>query len=42
MPIRAGLQLQVGVGNLLDSNYYYWEGFPESGRNGYVTLRYTF
>jgi iron complex outermembrane receptor protein len=42
MPVRAGLQVQVGVRNLLDSNYYYWEGFPESGRNGYVTLRYTF
>jgi outer membrane receptor protein involved in Fe transport len=39
--VRAGLQVQVGVRNLLDANYYYWEGFP-AGRNGYITLRYAF
>jgi iron complex outermembrane receptor protein len=41
-PIRAGVSVQAGVKNLFDRNYYYWEGFPEQGRNGYVTLRYTF
>ena len=42
VPIRAGLRVQAGVKNLFDQNYYYWEGFPEAGRNAYVTLRYTF
>jgi outer membrane receptor protein involved in Fe transport len=30
------------VKNLLDRNYFYWAGFPEEGRNWYLTLRYTF
>jgi iron complex outermembrane receptor protein len=42
LPVRAGLRVQVGVKNLFDQNYYYWEGFPEPGRNAYVTLRYSF
>lgn len=42
LPLRAGLSVQAGVKNLCDRNYYYWEGFPEQGRNGYVTLRYAF
>jgi iron complex outermembrane receptor protein len=42
LPVRAGLRLQLGVKNLFDQNYYYWEGFPEPGRNGYLTLRYAF
>lgn len=42
VPIRAGAAIQAGVKNLLDRNYYYWEGFPEEGRNWYLTLRYTF
>ena len=42
IPIRARAAAQVGVKNLLDRNYYYWEGFPEIGRNWYLTLRYTF
>ena len=41
-PIRAGLSVQAGVKNLLDRNYYYWEGFPETGRNWYLNLRYRF
>ena len=41
-PIRAGMSLQAGVKNLFDRNYYYWEGFPEEGRNWYFTLRYKF
>jgi outer membrane receptor protein involved in Fe transport len=40
-PIRNGVSVQGGVKNLFDANYY-WEGFPEPGRNGYVTLRYAF
>jgi len=42
LPIPLGASMQVGVKNLFDRNYYYWEGFPEEGRNWYVTLRYTF
>jgi len=40
--VRSRLSVQAGVKNLFDADYYYWEGFPEAGRNGYVTLRYTF
>jgi iron complex outermembrane receptor protein len=42
LPIRAGATMQVGVKNLFDRNYYYWEGFPEEGRSWYLTLRYAF
>ena len=42
LPVRAGLSIQAGLRNLLDRNYYYWEGFPEEGRNWYFTLRYKF
>ena len=42
IPIRAGMVVQAGVKNLLDRNYYYWEGFPEQGRNLYLNVRYTF
>jgi len=42
VPVRAGASMQAGVKNLFDRNYYYWEGFPEKGRNWYLTLRYTF
>lgn len=42
MPLRNGFSVQAGVKNLADANYYYWEGFPEAGRAGYVTLRYAF
>jgi iron complex outermembrane receptor protein len=42
VPIRSRATMQVGVKNLLDRDYYYWEGFPEAGRNGYVTLRVAF
>src|SRR6185295_14084701 len=31
-----GVSVQAGIKNLFDRNYYYWEGFPETGRNGYV------
>jgi iron complex outermembrane receptor protein len=42
VPIRAGMSIQGGIKNLLDRDYYYWEGFPEPGRNWYATLRYEF
>jgi iron complex outermembrane receptor protein len=42
VPIHAGMSLQAGVSNLLDRSYYYWEGFPEAGRNWYLTFRYKF
>ena len=42
IPIRSGMSLQSGVKNLFDRDYYYWEGFPEPGRNWYITLRFAF
>src|SRR5262249_5230916 len=42
VPIRAGISLKLGLKNLLDRNYYYWEGFTQAGRNWYATLRYVF
>jgi iron complex outermembrane receptor protein len=42
VPIRKSITVQAGVRNLFDRNYYYWEGFPEEGRNWYATLRYSF
>jgi iron complex outermembrane receptor protein len=42
IPLQPGLNLQAGVKNLFDRDYYYQEGFPEAGRNWYVNLRYRF
>ncbi len=42
VPICTGLDLQAGVKNLFDRNYYYQEGYPEAGRNWYMNLRYRF
>ena len=42
IPFPRGVSVQGGVKNLFDANYYYWEGFPEAGLNGYVKLRYLF
>ncbi len=42
VPLARGLRVQAGVKNLFDRDYYYWEGFPERGRNAHVTLRYIF
>jgi iron complex outermembrane receptor protein len=42
IPIRGRVNLQAGVKNVFDANYYYWEGYPEAARNVYVTLRVTF
>ncbi len=42
VPIFKGVNLQVGVKNLFDRNYYYQEGFPEPGRNWYCNMRYQF
>jgi iron complex outermembrane recepter protein len=42
IPIHRGMLMQAGVKNLFDRNYYYWEGFPEAGRDWYMTLRYVF
>lgn len=36
------VELQVGIDNLLDRNYFYVEGYPEAGRTAYVNLRYRF
>ena len=42
VPLRVGINLQGGVKNLFDRNYYCWEGFPEPGRQAHLTLRYAF
>jgi iron complex outermembrane receptor protein len=42
VPIRVGVNIQAGVKNLLDRNYYYWEGFAEEGRTWYATIRFRF
>jgi iron complex outermembrane receptor protein len=42
IPIFGGMNLQVGVKNLFDRNYYYQEGYPEAGRNWYLNARYRF
>ena len=42
LPIAGGVQVQAGVKNLFDRDYYYWEGFPEAGRTAYATVRYVF
>ncbi len=42
VPIYSGLDMQAGVKNIFDRNYYYQEGFPEPGRSWYVNLRYRF
>lgn len=42
VPVKAGLDLQAGVKNLFDRNYFYVEGYPEFGRTWYVNVRYRF
>jgi iron complex outermembrane receptor protein len=42
IPIVSGLNLQLGVRNLFDRDYWYQEGFPEPGRDWYVNMRYRF
>lgn len=41
-PAWNGATLHLGVKNVFDRNYYYTAGFPESGRNWFVNLRYRF
>jgi len=38
--LGKGVELQVGVANLFDRNYFRIEGYPEPGRAGYANLRY--
>lgn len=42
IPFYKTATLQTGVKNLLDRNYFYVPGFPETGRNWYLNLRYQF
>jgi iron complex outermembrane receptor protein len=42
VPFYKTATLQAGVKNLLDRNYFYVPGFPETGRNWYLNLRYQF
>jgi iron complex outermembrane receptor protein len=42
VPIRSGVDLQAGVKNLLDRNYYYTAGYPQEGRNWFFNMRYHF
>jgi iron complex outermembrane recepter protein len=40
--LYGGAELQAGVSNLFDRNYWIVDGYPESGRSAYVNLRYRF
>lgn len=40
--IYRNAELQLGINNLLDRNYFYVQGYPEEGRNFYVNVRYHF
>ena len=42
MPLSERTQLQFGIGNLFDRNYFIVDGYPEAGRTAYVNLRYRF
>ncbi|HXE13095.1 MAG TPA: TonB-dependent receptor plug domain-containing protein [Bryobacteraceae bacterium] len=42
VPIKAGLDLQAGIKNIFDRNYFYVAGYPELGRNWYFNVRYRF
>lgn len=42
VPIKAGFDVQAGVKNLFDRNYFYVEGYPEFGRTWYFNARYRF
>jgi iron complex outermembrane receptor protein len=36
------IELQAGIDNALDRNYFLVDGYPEAGRTMYVNLRYQF
>jgi iron complex outermembrane receptor protein len=38
--ILKNISLDAGLNNILDRNYSLVEGFPEEGRNFFVTLRF--
>lgn len=40
--VYRNAELQAGVNNLFDRNYFIFDGYPEAGRNMYVNLRYRF
>jgi iron complex outermembrane receptor protein len=42
VPVRCGMAVQAGVKNLLDRNYYYTAGYPETGRTWFLNFRYRF
>lgn len=42
VPLWKGSRLQTGINNLFDRNYYYQEGFPETGRNWHFSMHYNF
>ena len=40
--LPRGLELAAGIRNLFDENYELGEGYPEEGRNAYVSVQYSF
>ncbi len=40
--LPRGFDLAAGIRNVLDENYELDEGYPEEGRNGYVSVQYRF
>lgn len=35
-------RVEAGIRNATNRDYFYWEGFPEAGRNLYLTARFAF
>jgi len=42
VPVYGGFSVQGGAKNLFDRDYYYTAGYPEAGRNWYISARYRF
>ena len=40
--LNNGLKFEIGVNNIFDKNYTLTEGYPEPGRNGFVSMFYNF
>jgi len=38
--LKPGMDIQAGLGNLLDRSYSLMDGYPEAGRSAYINLRF--
>lgn len=39
---KYGISVETGINNIFDKNYFFSEGYPEAGRNFYLSLNYHF